>query len=278
MTRLCVPTGIEALSIKSKDTQEQLMAQGVASSTTRSVLGAAMLVAGDEVLLSLRGGKLSQVEAEPSQDNNKAGAAELAWGLHVDFTALEKFIRPVPKPSDCFDAVHRLTLLTALEIASFIPTLKIATDYLQKFCSFVQDYISDAKSGKLLHFDGIDLQNLFSVSNEERMALLLQTKDEIAATNLEPIGELVYRLLENYRGIIEGTTKTIEVLIKDDALTNLYNILGSMVDCGGFFAACGHSNPGLRILEVGAGTGGTSAIALRNLMSSYGEPMYSKYR
>lgn len=49
------------------------------------------------------------------------------------------------------------------------------------------------------------------------------------------------------------------------------------MNCGGFFAAAGHSYPNLRILEIGAGTGGTSAIALRNLVSSYGEPLYSKY-
>jgi phospholipid N-methyltransferase len=38
-----------------------------------------------------------------------------------------------------------------------------------------------------------------------------------------------------------------------------------------------HSNPTLRILEIGAGTGSITATILKHLKSPYGERMYSKY-
>jgi SAM-dependent methyltransferase len=148
---------------------------------------------------------------------------------------------------------------------------------LQRFYSVLQDYITQAKGGSLLHFKHVDVQSLIALSKDERKEVIAVTMQQIAKTKLNAVGELISRVLDNAEGILLGTTSTIEILIRENALTEVYNTIGGMIDCGGFFAAVGHSKPNIRVLEIGAGTGGTSAIALRNLISSYGEPMYSVY-
>jgi hypothetical protein len=155
--------------------------------------------------------------------------------------------------------------------------MRIGKDYLHKFCVFLKDYIIQARDGKLLQFNNVDVKRLIGLDGEVRRHLINTTQAELAATSYAGIVELISRVLHNARGI-ESATKTIEVLIKDNALTNLYNILGSMADCGSFFASAGHANPNLKVLEIRARTGGTSAIALKTLISQYREPIYSNYR
>ena len=278
MSKLCVPTAIELLCVSAYKEDCTMKALASASSSTPDVTtGNVTLVADDKVVLSLIGGKLSPVDNSTAQDDNRAGATELQWAPDIDFMSLDQLIHPVPKVPGSFDAVHQLNLLVALEISSQAPSMTISIDHLQKFSAFLSDYVIQADRGTLLHFKNVDVKSLLALEPDQRRELITTTRAQIAGTEYDAIGELIYRVLDNAQGILEGTTKAIEVLIREDALTKVYNVLGDMVNCGGFFAAAGHSNPSLRILEIGAGTGGTSAIALRNLISSYGEPLYSKY-
>lgn len=44
-----------------------------------------------------------------------------------------------------------------------------------------------------------------------------------------------------------------------------------------FLGLLSHKNPNLRILEIGAGTGGATRVVLDALTSAFGERMYSEY-
>ncbi|KIM98726.1 hypothetical protein OIDMADRAFT_127997, partial [Oidiodendron maius Zn] len=62
-----------------------------------------------------------------------------------------------------------------------------------------------------------------------------------------------------------------------DGLTQFYVALDHFTNCSKFIAALGHENPLLRILEIGAGTGGATAPILKALTLENGHRMYSKY-
>jgi SAM-dependent methyltransferase len=64
---------------------------------------------------------------------------------------------------------------------------------------------------------------------------------------------------------------------QDDVLTDFYAAIS--YDCGRYVAAVAHKEPLLRILEVGAGTGGTSALVLEELFgcSPRGHQLYASY-
>ena len=90
------------------------------------------------------------------------------------------------------------------------------------------------------------------------------------------IGALILRVLEQCEPIFAGKIDPIEVLLQDDGLKNLYDYQ-RVWDCRDFFELLGHAQPTLKILEIGAGTGATTASVLGDLVSQSGERMYSAY-
>lgn len=77
--------------------------------------------------------------------------------------------------------------------------------------------------------------------------------------------------------MFEEKVGPIDILLQEDGLKNLYKFCEDMWDYRGFLQLLGHSKPRLRILVIGAGTGGTTAGVLRDLTFEYGESMYSEY-
>lgn len=60
-------------------------------------------------------------------------------------------------------------------------------------------------------------------------------------------------------------------------LEQVYNIAFRFVNWSPFLTLLSHSNPGLRILEIGAGAGSATRAALQGLKLEAGSPVYSRY-
>ena len=65
--------------------------------------------------------------------------------------------------------------------------------------------------------------------------------------------------------------------IRSNKLAQFYDWFNDLSDIHDLFQVMGHSRPYLRILEIGAGTGGTTARALNSLKSQSGERLYQSY-
>ncbi|KAI1613463.1 KR domain-containing protein [Exophiala viscosa] len=101
---------------------------------------------------------------------------------------------------------------------------------------------------------------------------------EVSETAAAPVAEAMLKVMENAQAVFNGTTEPLEFLMADQTLTQLYNYMDGGCDRSAFMQALGHSNPKLRILEIGAGTGGTTATILSDLQSrDGGNLMYSNY-
>jgi ubiquinone/menaquinone biosynthesis C-methylase UbiE len=101
---------------------------------------------------------------------------------------------------------------------------------------------------------------------------------QLQTSELAAAAELISRLLCNCRDIFDAKAEVLEVYMHKNGLTNVYNIMADRLNSTEFMKLLGHNNPTLRVLEIGAGTGGTSIVALQGLVSPNGERMYSKYR
>ncbi|CAG8947878.1 unnamed protein product [Penicillium salamii] len=100
---------------------------------------------------------------------------------------------------------------------------------------------------------------------ESQESLLEQT----LATSAAPCARAMMKVLENIIPICKGEIDALEVLMGDDTLYELYNYLNE-VDRSALFGSLGHQQPHQRILEIGAGTGGTTAkIILQTRYSTY---------
>ncbi|KAL8901143.1 MAG: hypothetical protein Q9207_005346 [Kuettlingeria erythrocarpa] len=85
----------------------------------------------------------------------------------------------------------------------------------------------------------------------------------------------IMRICDNCEAIFTGESDTLDILMRGDLLTEIYNAVS--FGHGEFLRMLSHMKPTLRILEVGAGTGGTTATILRDLVNKEGYPLYSLY-
>jgi acyl transferase domain-containing protein/SAM-dependent methyltransferase len=93
--------------------------------------------------------------------------------------------------------------------------------------------------------------------------------DQILATSAAPCARAMMKVLDNIVPICKGEIDALGVLMGDGTLHNFYNYLNE-VDRAPLFGSLGHYQPQQRILEIGAGTGGTTAKILS-------QTKYSKY-
>ncbi|KAJ5087107.1 hypothetical protein NUU61_008414 [Penicillium alfredii] len=122
------------------------------------------------------------------------------------------------------------------------------------------DRIAAARLSWRPDMDFISLANL----------MVSRTQDPAALRRIETYGllcaaEIQRRLLEDGCPV-EGLWESY-----------LYAITGDRIDASELFISAGHTNPTMRILEIGAGTGGTTLVTLQALYSILGERLYSKY-
>jgi SAM-dependent methyltransferase len=88
------------------------------------------------------------------------------------------------------------------------------------------------------------------------------------------IATAVYRTFENVSGLYDGWSDPLEIF--HDILPQVYDF-GQLWDYSGLFCTLAHEKPNLKILEIGAGTGGTTAKILEYLVSENRERMYFSY-
>ncbi|KAJ5100206.1 Male sterility NAD-binding [Penicillium angulare] len=90
---------------------------------------------------------------------------------------------------------------------------------------------------------------------------------------------ILHAVGENFAGIARGITPALQVLLKDDMLDRLYvegvGFADGNLDLESLVKQLGHRYPRMKILEVGAGTGGTTRAVLSALGDRYASYMYT---
>ena len=87
----------------------------------------------------------------------------------------------------------------------------------------------------------------------------------------------LYRTAMNCERMFDGSLSELEILLADGALQKVYDFLLEYADLAGFLSLMAHKRPNLRVLEIGAGTGGATSTILPNLRSKHGVTTYLSY-
>lgn len=224
----------------------------------------------DQLLLSLNGGKFSPLEDDSgAKDADTVAAARLHWSPDMDFFKLEDLMIVSEKDPKAIAAVEAYALLCSIEIQHQIRQLqgRFCAGHMTKFSRWLDDHIEEGFKGenKLV----TNAEHLVNLTDEERRSLIVRMRADLENHEFAPAAELISRLLDNCVGCFSGTTEALEIYLKDGGLTNVYNLTADRVDSSPFFVAAGHLNPSMKVLEIGAGTGGTSLIALQVSLCSY---------
>lgn len=90
--------------------------------------------------------------------------------------------------------------------------------------------------------------------------------------------ECMREVYEHVEDFMSGKTSPVEALLASDRLGRFYDdSMSHETELAEPFALLGHSNPLMRVLEIGAGTGSMTQIALSSLTTEAGAPLFSRY-
>jgi 2-polyprenyl-3-methyl-5-hydroxy-6-metoxy-1,4-benzoquinol methylase len=276
LDKLCVPTGIDYLYVGPYSEGYSMRAEATASVTSTGMThGDVVGVSGGIVNFSLLGGQFSPLETDSSnKDADRIAGSRLVWKPHLDFMSLGDFVRPNKQSRHIQEDMEKLTLLSIAEIQRRLTPFTPQKEFLQKFKTWINEQIGNAERNQYALVP--NSKKLFEMMPEEQLLEIEQLEASLRDTECGPAAQLVSRVRSSCSDIINETVEGIELLLPDDGLTRFYNALEARTDCKDFFGAAGHLKPTLRVLEIGAGTGGTSAVVLKSLTSDSSR-MYSKY-
>ena len=115
------------------------------------------------------------------------------------------------------------------------------------------------------------------MTRKARQQEIAECRKRSRGTRLENTIELTWRVCANIRDILEGRVAYLDIALQDETLPKFYDESNSLSSIDDFFAVLGLNKPHLRILEIGAGTGGTTACVLKALQSQQGERLFQEY-
>ncbi|KAL9076681.1 MAG: hypothetical protein Q9157_003571 [Trypethelium eluteriae] len=269
--RLCVPTFIEELYIK--PTSDEILVEASTESTPKGAFqGDAVGISRGETVFYMKKLKLSPLaDAEDARGDDPHAAVELVWkpDLHfVDNASLMPLAEHATGRGELSFAVERMALASMIESSYLLADKEPHQPFLSKYRTWLDKVRQKALNGAYPHV--ADCQEIARMSSTDRRALIESSYGEMASTEAWPISAAVYRIFHASEDIFLGNTDALEVLMEDDVLTKVYDF-GRISEFRDFLMLLAHDKPNLKILEVGAGTGGLTSTLLPHLKSGHPE-------
>lgn len=119
-------------------------------------------------------------------------------------------------------------------------------------------------------------ENFFQAPMEKQVQVIESLHTTLQPTEAAATATAIYRIWRNCEAIFLGKTEELGLLLEDGVLHSLYDFMQNS-DYRDLLRLVAHKKPNLKVLEIGAGTGATTATILPALWSNYGERMYSLY-
>lgn len=261
--KVMVPTKIDELCISR--CFEDVQVRAFASYTQGDYIdgGAQCMAANGSVVLRSSGVKLSVLDDQVSVGRAEA-TARAEWGPHIDFLDANTLIKPSMDRSIDMPILDELARLCMIYTKRVISGLDTSIDYMHKYRSWINRQCQK-----------MELQCLGNLDSETIEMKIGSIVTGLSQTPAAAAAVCIYKVHSNMRDIFTGDKEVLDILLADNTLANLY-VYGDQCDGSLFFKHLTHSKPNLRVLELGAGTGGSTANFLKWLTP--GEiSLYSKY-
>ncbi|KAF7586076.1 hypothetical protein BBP40_009607 [Aspergillus hancockii] len=273
MTRLAIPMAIEELYIANGRGE---MSLDVSCNTAGGTLsGNAIIVGNNRVVLSLHNGIFFSIQDPDLGIPKFPVASTIHWNPHIDFVPTEEQLPPSHGDLDVCRRVVRLVALFVVETYYRTRFSQPTSAHLRKWHSWVAsryEYMRD-NVPRLMP----ELRDICALSSAEREAEIEKLGCTAPGDVSIPFYRICKRILDSIHELLDGQLEPIDLLVEDGALKSFYEETALVGSWHEFSFLLGHSNPQLRVLEVGGGTGGDTAIALRGLTLEDNNRLYSRY-
>ncbi|KAI1502944.1 hypothetical protein F5X99DRAFT_137710 [Biscogniauxia marginata] len=214
---------------------------------------------------------------------------KMPWKVDLDLMTAEQVssLWPVPDPSRKLDSAESLAVLEWLSFQYISDCLQLINsddrdDMPQHHEQFYNWCLSQHPPLILSEPENTSLpaaHPILSLQDSEA-----KRKAAIAfAQTLGAEGEIVIRVGENLASILKGEIDPLALMVQDDLLTKVYTQDRSMLRCyellRTYVTNLAFKQPGMKILEIGAGTGGATEPLLKTLGggSTGSYPQFSDY-
>ncbi|OTB02208.1 hypothetical protein M426DRAFT_322916 [Hypoxylon sp. CI-4A] len=271
---LYVPTYIDELIISRGAAEMQARAWAKKGDLKT---GEVECVAGRCVALKLRGLQLAPLENDDviAEPIDKHAAAHIQWLPDFDFTD-QRALFTAPRP----DRVHlkmqqELSFLCMIEEVKVTEGLETCQPHFAKLRDWMKEEIAEATRGQSSFPLVDDAAGLIALDPAQRQNMIESHLEILKAGQHSALSIGIKLVCDHAAELFTGQRETIDVLMQDNLLAEIYN--HTSFGYGDFVRLLANARPNLRILEVGAGTGGTTELILRDLVDEGGFPVYSVY-
>uniref|UniRef100_A0A8H7KAW2 Carrier domain-containing protein n=1 Tax=Bionectria ochroleuca TaxID=29856 RepID=A0A8H7KAW2_BIOOC len=271
-----VPTKIESLILRPISASARATVSASATLIKGSgevVSQTQQVVVGDQVALSIHGMNISPLEeAEVISHDSLQNTARFVWKPHLDFLDTSKLIKPVINWKLHYPVMQELAHLGMMWTHQNVHQMQTEIPHLIKFMAWLKDQM------EVIRAEAGPASSYFDKDQQAIMERIDELVEEFKTTDVAVIARGIKQLAVNVEAILKGEKDSLEVLLEDDLLNQIYAPADAS-DRSLFIQGLAHTKPNLRILEIGAGTGASTASMLSYLVlpGSNAQPMYSKY-
>lgn len=272
LDKMFLPTFIDQFYIGDSGTRKTLRVHTTARESAVLALGDSHGVSNDnELAFVLNGFQGTRMDGSIKQQAPALNAWSTQWHPAFDFAPPETLIRPPRDLTSSFLLLERVSLLCEVEILEVAATVtSLAEPFFKRFLAGVAQHLD--RPSKVP-----DAAALKSLSQQARLNKMAEWRESSKGGPVEYSVETLWLTAANIKDVLEGRVNFLDLHLADQTLQKVYNEYNAWSDNSDFFRVLGLNKPQLRILEIGAGTGSLTAVALEALHSSDGERLYGDY-
>lgn len=272
--KLFLPTSIQELYVSNSANREIHINTTFPKLSVTSA-GSCVGVSGGKIAFFVRNFRGTPVEGLRTEATGESTALHLQWKPHFDFLNTSTLTKPNYEMTPQLTLLERMFVLCTIEAKEKLLGAKPVSSHYEKFRAWIDSRVKDFKRpGYPVVEDSVQL---VSLTSGNRQQMILDILDQISQTAAAPVGTALWRSYDNLVDIFEGRADFLDLLLQDRLLPEVYNWVNDLLDLGHLIQLLGHTQPQMRILEIGAGTGGLTAKILEKLKSDFGERLYLKY-
>lgn len=240
-----------------------------------AVEGSSYGISDNEMVFSLKGFRGRSMEDLGIQEPPELRTLQLQWKPHFDFLKAGDMMTlkyDIRKQIQCLE---RLYIFCAIEARDALHGLSTVHPHLLKYRAWLdQQYEHFQQPGYPLIEESIAMTR---TSQNERQKLIPQVLEQCQASGGWGPATAIWRACNQAVNVFEGRSDYLDLLLQDGVLNGVYDWYNDIWEFKDFMQLLGHTQPQMRILEIGAGTGGMTAKFLDLLKSDFGERLYLKY-
>jgi hypothetical protein len=191
--------------------------------------------------------------------SDRHAAARLEWYSDFDLMDIPPLLTPRVASNDVKRLLEELALLCPLDSAEKLQGLATEQTHYMKFQLWLEREKRLAESGTNPVVE--DAASYVKLSHEARLEQIKVHSATLSATSsIGLVTTGIMRIFENAEGLFTGDVDALDLLMRDNVLTEIYNAVS--FGFGDFVRSLAITKPNLRILEVGAGIGRMTELIL----------------